>query len=128
MADHSDEPNAKDDDSAEPTTDTKAEPNTVEGTQPLANLPPKTRRLTFMSSYPKTAELDILCDAFVEGDYAKVRELAPNLIKQKENADLAKAAQDLVNRTEPDPLMRWLLIITGTLLFFLVYWFYSHKH
>jgi hypothetical protein len=62
-------------------------------------------------------------DAFVRGDYARVRAEAPRLIDSGEPADVRKAAGTLLERTRPDPLAVALLASTAVLLALLTaYW------
>jgi hypothetical protein len=77
----------------------------------------------FARSFPKDARLDALVQAFARGDYAHIRTEGPLLQRTAEDDDVKSAARDLVRRTEADPLMVLLLVITCLLLAFLsLYW------
>lgn len=79
------------------------------------------RRPSFSEPYPRTAELDALVDAFARGDYARVRAEAPRL-RDAPEAAVGAAAQELLDRTEPDPLAVKLLGIAAALLLVLTGW------
>jgi hypothetical protein len=77
----------------------------------------------FARDFPEEPRLDALVRAFVDGDYARVRREVPELVKTAESEDVKRAASELVRRTKADPLMIWLLVITGALLMALsAYW------
>lgn len=65
-------------------------------------------RPSFADKYPKNAELDALVERFEAGDYAAVRDGAKKLLGR--DPEVAAAVRDLVSRTEPDPIMKWLLL------------------
>lgn len=79
------------------------------------------RRPSFSEQYPRTPELDALVEAFARGDYARVRAEAPELKNAPDEA-VGKAARELVERTEPDPLAVKLMWITAALLVALAGW------
>jgi hypothetical protein len=77
----------------------------------------------FARDFPEEPRLDALVQAFVDGDYARVRRDVPELVKTAESEDVKRAASELVRRTKADPLMIWLLVLTGVLLMALsAYW------
>ena len=77
----------------------------------------------FARDFPEEPRLDALVRAFAEGDYARVRRGVPELLKTAESEEVKRAAEELVRRTKADPLMVWLLVLAGMLLFALsVYW------
>jgi hypothetical protein len=77
----------------------------------------------FARDFPEEPRLDALVRAFAEGDYARVRRDVPDLVKTAESEAVKRAAEELVRRTKADPLMVWLLVLTGALLLALsVYW------
>lgn len=85
-------------------------------------------RPAFLRSFPADPELDRLVAAFEAGDYATVRERAPELAERAEDPRVRDAALELARRIEPDPLIRYMLFASIGLLLFLVLYFYSHKH
>lgn len=86
-------------------------------------------RPRFLLKYPKDPELQLLVAAFERGDYQAVNQGAPALIKKTKDKRVRRAAKELVERTRPDPLMKYLLIISVLLLLYLVAVAYSqHGH
>jgi hypothetical protein len=77
-----------------------------------------------LAELPKHPDLDPIVAAFDAGDYRRVREQAPKLAAREDlDADVRAAAKELVERTEPDPIARWLLVLTLALLALLTaYW------
>jgi hypothetical protein len=77
----------------------------------------------FAKSFPKDPALAALVAAFQEGNYAKVRREAPGLAKSDASEEVKVAVRELVRRTQADPLMIALLVVTGLLLTLLTaYW------
>jgi len=77
-------------------------------------------------SDPRLAALVL---AFKEGNYAEVRRGAPELVRTSENDEVKSAARELMSRTQADPLMVWLLVLTGLLLGTLsLYWMTRGAH
>jgi hypothetical protein len=70
----------------------------------------------FARNFPKDPRLDALVLAFKDGNYARVRRDAPGVAKASESDEVKRAAEELVRRTNADPLMKWLLVVTGVLL------------
>jgi hypothetical protein len=89
---------------------------------------PPDRRPPFARKYPRDPSLDGLVASFVAGDYATVREAAPELADKASDPAVAEAARDLRRRLDPDPMAVWLLVGTGALLLFMIVWFYGHNH
>jgi hypothetical protein len=87
-----------------------------------------TDRPPFAESYPREATLDELVRAFEAGDYARVREGAPNLAVSTEDAAVRASALDLRSRIDADPIAKWMLIFTGVLLVALTVWWVVHAH
>jgi hypothetical protein len=83
---------------------------------------------SFSVAYPSHPELLELLRAFQNGNYAKVREEAPQLAERSEDPEVQWAARDLRARLEPDPLAVRLLLISGILLLFLAIWFYMNGY
>lgn len=76
-------------------------------------------RARFLAHLPDDPELRRLGEAFERGDYALVRREAPRLAESTEDDEVRKAARDLLQRLEPDPLMKYLLVLS-VLLFVVV--------
>jgi len=86
-------------------------------------------RPAFLLSFPSNPELERLIDAFEAGNYALVRSEAPALAEKTDDPDVRDAARELYRRTEPDPLIKYLLAVSIALLVFLVSYVYgSHDH
>ena len=81
----------------------------------------------FTRDFPREAQLDALVRAFVDGDYARVRRDAPGIAKTAERDDVRLAARALLDRTQADPLMVWLLVLTGVLLLTLSLYWWTHN-
>jgi hypothetical protein len=84
------------------------------------------RRPSFARSFPASAELDAVVDAFARGDYAQVRTDAPKLERASDDEAVRSAARMLVERTRPDPLAVRILLLTGLLLVLLTGWWIVH--
>jgi hypothetical protein len=93
------------------------------------NFPPEADVPAFARSFPEEPGLNALVQAFVQGDYARVRRDGPALAETAEKAEVKSAAQELVRRTKADPLMVLLLLLTLLLLGFLsLYWMARGEH
>jgi hypothetical protein len=89
---------------------------------------PEDRRPAFARDFPRVPELDALVDAFVRGDYARVRTEGPKVAAGEHAQDVRVAAQTLVARTAPDPLAIWLFVLAGALVLVLSgYWIVEGK-
>ena len=84
--------------------------------------------LAFAQNFPEDPELARLVAAFEAGDYRTVREEAPKLADRTQDPDVRRAALELRQRIDPDPLQLYLLGLTFALLVFLTSWFYLHKN
>jgi hypothetical protein len=83
-------------------------------------------RPTFAESFPRTSELDALVDAFVAGNYRRVRDEAPRLAANAEDPKVKAAARELRSRLDADPWAIALLGMTAALLVFLsIYWLFN---
>ena len=82
-------------------------------------------RPAFVLDYPSDPELDRLVKAFEIGNYAFVREHAPELAEKASDARVRAAAGELARRIEPDPLVKVLLAMSLTLFFVLAFWAYK---
>jgi hypothetical protein len=85
-------------------------------------------RPRFLLDFPHDPELDALITAFENGDYARVRSEAPALAERTADPAVRDAALELRRRIDPDPLMKYLLLIAVLLLTFLSTWAYAHPH
>jgi hypothetical protein len=83
-------------------------------------------RPPFAAEFPRDPALDALLAAFEAGNFARVREEAPRLAARASDPSIARAARELLARTRPDPLARWVLVITGALLVALTAWWIAH--
>jgi len=85
-------------------------------------------RPRFLLSFPRDPELDRLVAAFESGDYATVRDGTMDLADRTEDERVRDAALELLRRTQPDPLIKYLLLAAVALLAFLVLHAYGHRH
>ena len=93
--------------------------------KPTSTAPP---RPSFAADFPDDPALVALVDAFVAGDYARVRAEAPKLAESSDDPEVKAAARTLRDRIEPDRLAVGLLVITGALLLFLSAWWVVNGH
>jgi hypothetical protein len=84
------------------------------------------RRPAFAEAFPRTPELDSLVESFARGDYAEIRRSAPGLAKSSPDAFVRQAAETLLARTRPDPLVVTLLAIAGALVLTLSAWWIAN--
>jgi hypothetical protein len=82
-------------------------------------------RPAFVLDYPRDPELDRLVQAFELGNYAFVREHAPELAKKAGDSRVREAAAELTRRIEPDPLVKVLLAMSIALFLVLAFWAYK---
>lgn len=73
-------------------------------------------RARFLADLPDDPELRRLGEAFERGNYALVREEGRRLVASATDEAVRKAAEDLLRRLEPDPLMKYLLALSVLLL------------
>ena len=83
-------------------------------------------RPPFAAEFPRDPALDALLRAFEAGNFGRVREEAPKLAASASDPSVARAAREILARTRPDPLARWVLVITGVLLVALSAWWIAH--
>jgi hypothetical protein len=96
--------------------------------RPLLDAEGRERPL-FLLDYPEDPDLEQLIAAFEAGDYAYVRENASGLAERSTDPDVKRAADELYERTTPDPLAKYLLVLAIVLLVILVAFAYtSHRH
>ncbi|NOU35020.1 MAG: hypothetical protein HOO96_44580 [Polyangiaceae bacterium] len=72
-------------------------------------------RPAFAAQYPDDPSVAALVSAFQRGDYRAVRDGALELAKH-EDPRVRAAADDLRERTTPDPAARWLLFVAAFLV------------
>jgi hypothetical protein len=84
-------------------------------------------RPTFLLDFPHDPELELLITAFEIGNYARVREVAPRLIERSDRPEVKAAAQELLDRIDPDPLVKFLLAV-AVALFVAVVAITYHSH
>jgi hypothetical protein len=82
-------------------------------------------RPRFLLEFPAHPELQRLVRAFEAGNYRAVREGAPQLAEQTEDAIVRAAARELLRRIDPDPLMKYLLWVALALFVFVVWHTYQ---
>lgn len=80
----------------------------------------------FLLDFPDDPELEQLIAAFEAGNYAFVRERAPDVAERTQNDEVRDAALELRRRIDPDPLIKYLLLISVVLLVFLTAYAYRH--
>ena len=86
-------------------------------------------RPAFLATFPSDPELAELSRAFEAGNYAYVREHASSLAERTEDPAVRSAALELSERIKPDPLMKYLLLISVLLLIYLIFHAYTnHGH
>jgi hypothetical protein len=82
-------------------------------------------RPAFLLEYPHDPELEDLIAAYERGDFAKIRDEAPALARRTGDEAVRNAALELRQRTEPDRLLVFFLLLSIGLLLFLVVWVYT---
>jgi hypothetical protein len=90
--------------------------------------PEGSERPTFVLDFPKDADLDRVVRAFEIGNYVFVREHAAKLAESASDEAVRRAAEELLRRIEPDPLVKILLGMSVALFLFMVFYAYSHGH
>ena len=84
-------------------------------------------RPSFLLAFPDDPELTQLSQAFEAGDYAYVREHAPDLARRSNDDEVRRAALELAERIKPDPLIKYLLLLSlGLLLYLVIHAYTSH--
>lgn len=84
-------------------------------------------RPKFLLRYPEDPALDALVRAFEAGNFRAVREGAPKLAERSERPEVRRAAEELLRRIEPDPLVKFLIGVTGFLFVALVIYVYYSR-
>jgi hypothetical protein len=101
-------------------------------TDSVAPPPPRSRvnalgeeRPLFLLAFPRDPELDALIIAFEEGDFARVRKEAPELARRSTDEAVRRAALELRQRIDPDPLLMAMLVLALGLFAFIATWIYT---
>lgn len=89
---------------------------------------PPPLRARFLDTLPDDPALASLAEAFEAGNYARVRDEAPRLAVESEREDVRAAARELLTRIEPDPLMKYLLVLALLLLLGVTAFAYGSGH
>jgi len=82
-------------------------------------------RPRFLLAFPEDPELQRLVRAFEAGDYRTVRSGAPKLVVNSDDPIVRAAARELLQRIDPDPLMKYLLWVAMGLFVFVVWYTYQ---
>lgn len=83
----------------------------------------------FLTQFPEDPELDKLCSAFEAGDYSFVRQHAEKVARETGDDEVRRAALELFERIKPDPLVKYMLLVSiGLLLFLVIHAYASHGH
>ena len=82
----------------------------------------------FLEAMPKDEELSPLIQLFEEGNFLELRRRARELDRATVTPEVAAAIDELVQRTNPDPLLKWMLLICFGLFAFIVAWDYANPH
>ena len=82
-------------------------------------------RPLFVQSFPADPELDLLVRAFENGNYALVRREAEGLAARAADPEVREAALELRRRIDPDPLLKYFVLVAVALLVFLALYTYS---
>jgi hypothetical protein len=86
-------------------------------------------RPAFVLDFPKDPELDRLVRAFELGNYAFVRDEGKKLAESTSDDGVRRAANELLRRIEPDPLVKILFAMSIALFVFMAFYAYrSHGH
>jgi len=83
-------------------------------------------RPRFLLAFPEHPELAKLSQAFEAGNYAYVREHALDVAARAEDDEVRRAALELAERIKPDPLIKYLLLLSAALLVYLVIHVYGN--
>jgi hypothetical protein len=87
----------------------------------------RSARPAFAREFPAHAELDALVAAFEAGDFRTVRSGAKRLASGEATEAVKRAAGELLDRTKPDPLATYLLVLTAVLLVALTVFWTLHR-
>jgi hypothetical protein len=84
------------------------------------------RAPAFARAFPADAEVEALTAAFEAGDYRRVRDEGGALAARSPEGSVREAALELVRRTRPDPLAKWLFLLAATLMASLFGYWVAH--
>jgi hypothetical protein len=98
-----------------------AEPKSRSPEAPLLYDAQGRERPRFVAAAPEHEGYRKLLASFERGDYASLRREAPKLLEGELTPEVRAATLELLERIEPDPLVRWLLVLTATLLAWLIW-------
>jgi hypothetical protein len=82
-------------------------------------------RPAFLLEFPHDPELELLVRAFEDGNFAEVRRAAPELARRTSDPAVRRAALELRQRIDPDPLLVVLLLFSLSLFAMIVAWIYA---
>jgi hypothetical protein len=105
------------------TPEAKQEPRDEPAPRPRLNARGE-ERPHFLLELPHDPALEPLIEAFESGNYARVRAQAPEVAKHSADPEVRRAAEELLARIEPDPLVKLLLAVAIGLFLFVVVWVY----
>lgn len=77
-------------------------------------------RPAFLLRFPEDPALEPVIAAFEAGNYAEVRKAAQKLSEEGATPEVRRAAEELLRRIEPDPLMKLFLVVAIALLLVVV--------
>lgn len=77
-------------------------------------------RPIFLLDFPTNDKLDALIALFEEGNFYQLRRDVKALDSSQLSPEVQAAAQELFNRTEPDPAIKWLLLMCFALFAIIV--------
>jgi hypothetical protein len=83
-------------------------------------------RPRFLDNFPKHEALSGAISAYEAGNYAEVRRQCEHLLLQEQDAQLRRAATELLRRIEPDRLIVVILWASFVLLGMVMIWAYGH--
>ena len=78
----------------------------------------------FLLNFPEDAELEVVIRAFEVGNYRRVQQLAPELSQRHADPEVRAAAAELLQRIQPDPLVKFLYAVAVALFVAVVAWAY----
>jgi hypothetical protein len=86
-------------------------------------------RPRFLLDFPDDPELEALSQAYERGDFAFIRKQAHTLARSAKDPAVRDAILELRRRIDPDPLAKYLLLLSiGLLLFLILYAYLIHGH
>jgi hypothetical protein len=88
---------------------------------------PADGRPSFAVDFPRRPELDRVVEAFVQGNYARVRSEAARILASETDEGVRRAARTLIARTEPAPLAVLLLGLAALLFAVVAGWWTVRK-